>query len=100
MAAKTEEIMDFAPNVLLLSATIADMVTTLFGLGVGCTETNPVVANYGWGAVFMMKLIGTLFVVGVLRNRKDRLGGLAFLPGLIVTLVVMWNLLNVTAQLI
>ena len=92
--------MDFAPNVLLLSATIADIVTTLFGLGVGCNETNPIVAAYGWGFVFVMKLIATLFVVGMLRNHRDRLGGLAFLPGAIVTLVVLWNLMNVTAQIL
>ena len=92
--------MDFAPNVLLLSATISDIITTLLGLGVGCTETNPIVANFGWGTLFVMKLVATLFVIGVLRNHKDRLGGLAFLPGAIVTLVVLWNLLNVTAQIL
>jgi hypothetical protein len=92
--------MNFAPNVLLLSATIADICITLFGLGVGCLETNPLVAALGWISVLVGKVGATLFVVFVLRNQRERLGGLAFLPGLVVSLVVFWNVLNVTAQLL
>jgi hypothetical protein len=46
------------------------------------------------------KLAATLFVVVALRLFKDRLGGLAAAPGLAVTLIVLWNALNVTAQLL
>ena len=92
--------MNFAPNILLLGATIADIFTTLFGLGVGCIETNPIVAAYGWGIALVGKALATLFVVAVLRNQKERLGGLAFIPGLVVLVVVLWNILNVTAQLL
>lgn len=92
--------MNFAPNVLLLSATIADIFTTLYGLAVGCFETNPLVASYGWGVALAGKVIATLFVVAVLRNQKDRLGGLAFVPGLVVTAVVLWNIVNLAAQIL
>ncbi len=91
--------MNYSPNVLLLSATIADVYITLYGLGVGCVETNPIVASFGWGLMLVGKLIATLFVVGALRLNKDRLGGLAAAPGLVVTLFVLWNTLNVSAQL-
>jgi Domain of unknown function (DUF5658) len=88
------------PSILLLSATIADICITLFGLGVGCFETNPIIASHGWITLLLGKLGVTLFVVFVLRAQRERLGGLAFIPGLVVTLFVMWNMINVTAQLL
>lgn len=90
--------MNVTPNVLLLIATIADICITLFGLGVGCFETNPIVDTVGWAGMLLGKLAATLFVVFILRMRHDRLGGLAFIPGLVVTLFVLWNTLNVGAQ--
>ncbi len=87
------------PSILLLTATIGDIFTTLFGLGVGCYETNPIVASYGWVPLLVGKLGATLFVVFVLRFARQRLGGLAFLPGLVVTLFVVWNMLNIASQL-
>jgi hypothetical protein len=92
--------MNFTPNILLLSATIADICTTLFGLGIGAYETNPLVATFGWAVVLVGKLGSTLFVVSVLRSLRDRLGGLAFIPGLVVSLFVIWNLLILTAELL
>jgi hypothetical protein len=87
------------PSILLLSATIADICITLFGLGVGCLETNPIASAHGWITLLLGKLGATLFVVFILRAARQRLGGLAFVPGLVVTLFVLWNMLNVTAQL-
>ena len=92
--------MNFVPNVVLLSATIADICTTLLGLGLGCFETNPLVASVGWINVLVGKVIATLFVVFVLRTRRERLGGLAYVPGLVVAVFVLWNMLNLTAQLL
>ena len=91
--------MNVTPNVLLLTATIADICITLVGLGVGAFETNPIVASFGWVPMLLSKLVATLLVVLVLRARKERLGGLAFAPGLVVTLVVLWNTLIVSAQI-
>jgi len=67
--------MDFVPNVVFLSATIADICTTLLGLGLGCFETNPLVASVGWINVLVGKVIATLFVVFVLRTRRERMVG-------------------------
>ena len=89
--------MFLTPSVLLLTATIADICITLFGLGVGCFETNPIVATYGWAAMLLGKLAGTLFVVLALNVLRDRLGGLAYIPGRVVSLVVLWNVLIVSA---
>lgn len=90
--------MNVMPNVLLLSATIADICITFFGLGVGCNEINPIVASVGWVGMLLGKLFATLFVVLVLRLRHERLGRLAFIPGFVVTLFVLWNTLNIIAQ--
>lgn len=90
--------MNVTPNVLLLTATIADIWITLFGLGVGCIETNPIVNSVGWAGMLLGKLFATLLVVFVLRLCLERLGRLAFIPGLVVTLFVLWNTLNVIAQ--
>jgi len=92
--------MNFTPAALLLSATIADISITLFGLGVGCFEINPIVASFGWIALLLGKLSATLFVVFMLRTLKERLGGLAFVPGLVVLAFVLWNAINVTAQIL
>jgi hypothetical protein len=92
--------MNFTPAALLLSATIADISITLFGIGVGCFETNPIVAAIGWGAMLFGKMSATLFVVFALRALRDRLGVLAFVPGLVVLAFVYWNIINVAAQLI
>jgi len=91
--------MNVMPNVLLMTATIADIHITLIGLGVGCIETNPIVNSVGWTRMLLGKLFATLFVVFVLRLRHERLGRLAFIPGLVVTLFVLWNALNVIAQI-
>lgn len=88
------------PAILLLTATIADICITLFGLGVGCFEINPIAASFGWVTLLIGKLGGTLFVVFILRAARERLGGLAFAPGLVVTLFVLWNTLNVAAQVL
>lgn len=92
--------MNFTPAALLLSATIADISITLFGLGVGCFEINPIVASVGWITLLLGKLSATLFVVFMLRALKERLGGLAFVPGLVVLAFVLWNAINVTAQIL
>ena len=92
--------MNFTPNILLLTATIADICITLLGLGLGCNETNPIVAAYGWVPLLLGKLGVTLFVVFTLRALRERLGGLAFVPGLVVTMFVLWNMINVTAQIL
>jgi len=91
--------MYFTPNTLLLTATIADINITLLGLGFGCFEINPIVASFGWIALLLGKLCGTLFVVFMLHRLRDRLGRLAFTPGLVVSLVVLWNTLNIAAQI-
>lgn len=90
--------MNVTPNVLLLTATIADICITFFGLGVGCIETNPIINSIGWVGMLLCKLFVTLFVVFVLRLCIERLGRLAFIPGLVVTLFVLWNTINVIAQ--
>lgn len=87
------------PAILLLTATIADLCVTLYGLGVDCVEINPIAASFGWLPLLLGKLSGTLFVVFILRATRERLGGLAFAPGLVVTLFVLWNMLNVVAQI-
>ena len=92
--------MNFAPNVLLLTATIADICITLFGLGIGLVEANPLVYSVGWINILLGKLLATLVVIFVLRLHRERLGGLAFIPGLVVALVVLWNVFNVTVHLI
>lgn len=92
--------MYFTPNTLLLTATIADINITLLGLGLGCFETNPIVASFGWIALLLGKLCATLFVVFMLHRMRDRLGRLAFTPGLVVLLVVLWNTLNIAAQVL
>jgi hypothetical protein len=91
--------MILTPSVLLLTATIADICITLFGIGVGCFETNPIVASYGWVTMLVGKLVATLLVVFALNAFRNRLGGLAFIPGRVVSLVVLWNVLIVSAQL-
>ncbi len=91
--------MILTPSVLLLTATIADICITLFGIGVGCFETNPIVASYGWATMLVGKLVATLLVVFALNAFRNRLGGLAFIPGRVVSLVVLWNVLIVSAQL-
>jgi hypothetical protein len=92
--------MNFTPAALLLSATIADISITLFGIGVGCFESNPIVASMGWITMLTGKLGATLFVVFALRVLKERLGSLAFVPGLVVLAFVFWNSIVVAAQLI
>jgi len=87
------------PTSLLLSASIADISVTLMGLGFGCVEMNPILASVGWIPLLSGKLTVTLFVSYVLSRLRGRLGWLAFVPGLVVTVVVLWNALNITAQL-
>ena len=87
------------PISLLLSASIADISVTLFGLGVGCFEVNPLLAAAGWIPLLSGKLTATLFVTYVLSRMRGRLGGLAFIPGMVVALVVLWNALYITVQL-
>jgi hypothetical protein len=87
------------PVVLLLIATIADIGVTLFGLGVGAIEANPLVHHTGWVLTLSWKLAGTLFVVYILHRMGKRLGRLAFIPGLVVVLVVVWNVFNVLVQI-
>jgi len=91
--------MNITPISLLLSASIADISVTLLGLGVGCFEVNPIVASVGWIPLLSGKLWVTLFVSYMLSRMRGRLGGLAFIPGMVVLLAVMWNALNITAQL-
>jgi len=91
--------MNFTPISLLLSASIADISVTLLGLGLGCVEANPIVASAGWIALLSGKLTVTLFVSYVLSRMRGRLGWLAFLPGLVLAAVVLWNVLNITMQL-
>jgi len=91
--------MFFTPITLLLSASIADIVTTLLGLGVGCIEMNPIVGSVGWVSALLGKLGATLFVVFMLHRQRERLGGLAFTPGLVLSLFVLWNMLMIAAQL-
>ena len=90
--------MYFTPTILLLTASIADINLTLLGLGLGCFEINPIVASFGWITALLLKLFGTLFVVFALHRLKCRLGRLAFTPGLVVLLFVLWNALNIAAQ--
>lgn len=92
--------MILTPSILLLTATIADIFITLYGMGVGCVETNPIVASYGWIAMLLGKLFATLFVVFALNALQHRLGNLAFIPGRVVSIVVLWNVLNVSLQLL
>lgn len=87
------------PVILLLMASIADISVTLFGLGVGANEANPLVAHSGWIIALGWKLGGTLLVAYILRRTGPRLGKLAFIPGLVVVFVVLWNVLNVLVQL-
>jgi len=91
--------MNITPISLLLSASIADISVTLLGLGVGCFELNPIVAAAGWIPLLSGKLTATLFVSYVLSRMRGRLGGLAFIPGMVVMLAVMWNALNITVQI-
>ena len=92
--------MNITPITLLLSATIADISMTLMGLGFGCFEVNPILASVGWIGLLSGKLTATLFVTYLLSRLRERLGGLAFAPGLVVVVVVLWNALNITAQLL
>ena len=87
------------PVALLLIATIADIGVTLFGLGVGALEANPMVARSGWIITLSWELGATLFVAYMLHRMGKRLGRLAFIPGLVVILVVLWNMFNVILQL-
>jgi Domain of unknown function (DUF5658) len=91
--------MNITPISLLLSFSIADISVTLLGLGVGCFEVNPIVASFGWVALLSGKLTVTLFVSYVLGRMRGRLGWLAFVPGLVMAAVVLWNVLNITVQL-
>ena len=91
--------MYLTPYTLLLSATIADINVTLLGLGLGCSEINPIAASFGWITLLLGKLFGTLFVVFALHRLDCRLGKLAFTPGLVVLLFVLWNTLNIAVQL-
>ena len=96
---RPEGFMYLTPYTLLLSATIADINVTLLGLGLGCAEINPIAASFGWITLLLGKLFGTLFVVFALHRLDCRLGKLAFTPGLVVLLFVLWNTLNIAAQL-
>ena len=91
--------MSITPISLLLSASIADISVTLLGLGVGCFEINPIVATAGWIPLLSGKLWITLFVSYVLSRMRSRLGWLAFIPGMVLLAAVLWNVLNITAQL-
>jgi hypothetical protein len=92
--------MNITPMSLLLSASIADITVTLLGLGVGCFEVNPIVASAGWIALLAGKLTVTLFVSYMLGRMRVRLGGLAFIPGMVVLAIVAWNTLNITLQIL
>ena len=91
--------MNISPMSLLLSASIADISVTLFGLGVGCFEVNPILASVGWVALLSSKLTVTLFVSYVLGRMRNRLGWLAFLPGICLMAIVLWNVFNITVQI-
>jgi hypothetical protein len=92
------ENMSLTPTSLLLSASIADISITLLGLGLGCAEVNPIVASAGWVPLLSGKLTLTLFASVVLTRMRERLGWLAFIPGLVLVAAVLWNMLNITAQ--
>jgi hypothetical protein len=92
--------MNITPMSLLLSASIADITVTLLGLGVGCFEINPIVAAAGWIPLLSGKLTATLFVSFVLGRMRCRLGGLAFIPGMVVLAIVAWNAFNITVQIL
>jgi hypothetical protein len=91
--------MSLTPTSLLLSASIADVSVTLLGLGFGCAEMNPILASAGWIPLLSGKLTVTLFVSYLLTRMRGRLGWLAFVPGLVLTAVVLWNVFNITVQL-
>ena len=91
--------MNFSPISLLLSASIADISVTLLGLGVGCIEANPILASAGWVTLLSGKLTVTLLASAVLIRMRPRLGWLAFIPGLVLAVAVLWNVLNITIQL-
>jgi hypothetical protein len=91
--------MILTPTILLLSASIADISITLLGLGVGCFEANPMLVSVGWVPLLSGKLTVTLFVSYILGRARSRLGWLAFVPGAVLLVFVVWNMLNITVQL-
>jgi len=83
------------PSILLLVGTIGDILTTLFALGIGIPEMNPVVDVFGWPIVLAYKAVATIFVVWCMNRLKHRLGWLAWIPGCLMILLVTWNVTNI-----
>jgi hypothetical protein len=75
-----------------------DIVTTFVGLRVGLWETNPLVANIGWGTFIVFKIILVLCVAVILQKKKVFWFDASVL--LIALLPVVWNALNLVLVMI
>lgn len=81
---------------LLLIASIADVLTTVYGLSLGAGEMNPLVHHFGFPGLLLLKLAITVPMAILLARPMFRRSWLAYVPGGVVIMVVMWNIANLS----
>lgn len=83
------------PILIFLLAQLADVLTTHYGMHAGLREINPL--GYSIEAVGM-KVLATVMVAALMAAYRERLGWLVWLPGGLMYLVVIWNIVNILAS--
>ena len=73
-------------------ASIFDIITTIFGLRLGCVEMNIVVNRYGWIVGCIVKILGTIFIVYMIEKFEN--WWFFWILPIIMWLIVGWNILN------
>lgn len=85
---------------------LADMLTTLAGLSIGCVEKNPLYYSLGLPLFFGLKVAVVFFAFGVARFVSDLfplplLKHIAFVVIVVGTLaIVVWNLAMIALALV
>jgi len=79
-------------------ASIFDIITTIFGLRLGCVEMNIVVNRYGWTIGLIVKFLGTMFIIYVLEKYEKH--WVFWIPAGFMWLIVVWNILNIIVKMI
>jgi hypothetical protein len=77
---------------IFLLAQLADILTTHYGMRAGLREINPLGCSI---ETIVIKVLATVLVASVMFVNRSRLGWLMWLPGGIMYLVVIWNIVNI-----
>lgn len=80
-------------TIYFIFAETLDLITTMIGLRLGMTETNPLVYRYGWDAVILVKILITIGLSIVLEKKKEQ--PIDILLPWIAILPVIWNSLMI-----